>query len=116
MRPSLRDFLLHGVRYVFPAVHGPERTGLPTAWAHPDLAPLFVDGEPSRALVWPSDKGDLRGESLVPLFANLPAVAARDPRLHTLLAMVDALRAGGTRERRVVGDALSERIQSPIEA
>lgn len=115
MRPALREFLLQGVRYVFPAVHGPERTGLPTAWAHPDVAPLFADGESARALVWPSDKADVRGESLVPLFANLPAVAARDPRLHHLLAMVDAVRAGGTRERRVVGDALSERIQSLTE-
>jgi hypothetical protein len=115
VRPALREFLLQGVRYVFPAVHGPERTGLPTAWAHPDVAPLFADGESARALVWPSDKADVRGESLVPLFANLPAVAARDPRLHHLLAMVDAVRAGGTRERRVVGDALSERIQSLTE-
>lgn len=109
-RPALREFLLHGVRYAFPAVHGPERTGVPTAWTHPDVAALFTDGETGRSLVWSSEKGTMRGEALVPLFPNVPAVAARDPRLHELLALVDVLRAGGSRERRVVGDALSERI------
>jgi hypothetical protein len=46
----------------------------------------------------------------VPLFPNVPAVAARDPRLHELLALVDVLRAGTARERRIVGDALGERV------
>ncbi len=110
VRPALREFLLHGVRYAFPPIHGPERTGLPTAWAHPAVAALFVDGDVPRPLVWASDRGSVRGESLVPLFTNLPAVAARDPRLHELLALVDALRAGGTRERKLVSDVLGERL------
>lgn len=109
-RPAFREFLLHGVRYAFPAVHGPERTGLPTAWAYPEVAALFTDGDLPRGLVWASDRGSMRGESLVPLFPNLPAVAVRDPRLHELIALVDAVRAGGTRERRVAGDVLAERI------
>ena len=109
-RPSLREFVLHGVRYAFPAVHGPERTGLPTAWTHPDVGALFTDGELPRALVWASDRGTVRGESVVPLFTNLPAVAARDPRLHELLALIDVIRAGGTRERRLVSDILGERL------
>jgi hypothetical protein len=109
-RASLREFLLHGARYAFPAVHGPERTGLATAWTHPEVASLFTDGESPRGLIWSSDRGAVRGESLVPLFPNIPAVAARDPRLHALLAMVDAVRAGTSRERAVVGDALGHWI------
>jgi hypothetical protein len=109
-RPAFREFLLHGVRYAFPAVHGPERTGMATAWTHPDVATLFVDGDLPRSLIWASDRGNVRGETLVPLFPNLPAVAARDARLHELLALVDVLRAGSARERRVVGDALGERV------
>lgn len=109
-RPAFREFLLHGVRYAFPAVHGPERTGLATAWSHPDVAMLFTDGDAPRPLVWASDRGTARGESLVPLFPNLPAVAARDPKLHELLALVDAVRAGGAKERRTAGDALGERV------
>jgi hypothetical protein len=96
-RASLKEFLVHGARYAFPAVHGPERTGLATAWTHPEVAALLTDGESPRGLVWASDRGTVRGESLVPLFPNIPAVAARDPRLHALLAMVDAVRAGRDR-------------------
>lgn len=109
-RPAFREFLLHGVRYAFPAISGPERSGMATAWTHPDVAVLFSEGEAPRAVVWASDRGNTRGESLVPLFPNLPAVAARDSRMHELLALVDVLRAGGARERRVVGDALGERV------
>lgn len=109
-RIALREFLLHGARYAFPAVHGPERIGLATAWTHPAVASLFTDGESPRELVWTSERGAVRGESLVPLFPNIPAVADRDPRLHTLLAMVDAVRAGTARERDVVGAALGQTI------
>ncbi len=109
-RPALREFLLHGVRYAFPAVHGPERLGMPTAWAHDAVVHMFTDGLTVRPLVWASDAGTTRAESLVPLFSGVPAVAARDPRLYELLACVDAIRAGSARERRVVGDALGERV------
>ena len=109
-RPTFREFLLHGARFAFPAVHGPERTGVATAWTHPDVQALFTDGESRRNLVWASDRSTVRGESLVPLFTNVPAVAQRDPRLHELLALVDVLRAGNARERRVAADVLSERL------
>ena len=109
-RPALREFLLHGVRYAFPAMHGPEKLGAPTAWGHPAVAALFTDGVELRPLVWAVDGGTVRGDSLVPLFSGVPAVAAKDARMHELLASVDALRAGGPRERRVVGDALGERV------
>jgi hypothetical protein len=115
-RAALREFLLNGARYAFPAVHGPERTGLATAWTHPDVASLFNDGDPPRGLVWASDRGNIRGESLVPLFPNIPAVAARDARLHTMLAMVDAVRAGTPHERAVVGEALGKWIMRGGEA
>jgi hypothetical protein len=112
-RPALRDFLLHGVRFAFPAVRGPEVTGLPTAWSVPEVGRLLaVDAgaEAARALVWPEAAGRVHGEMLVPLFAGATRVAARDARLHVLLAAVDAVRAGTAPVRRGVGDWLAERI------
>ncbi len=109
VRAAFKEFLLHGARYAFPGVHGPERIGLATAWTHPEVAGLFAGSDIPRNLVWSSDRGTTRGDSLVPLFPNVPAVALRDARMHELLAMVDVLRAGNARERRVVGDALAER-------
>lgn len=109
-RPALREFLLHGARYAFPAVFGPERNGVPTGVAHPGVSRLLPDGADSKPLVWPSDAGTERGESLVPLFPGVPAVALRDARMHELLACVDVLRAGSARERRLVGEMLAERV------
>jgi hypothetical protein len=112
-RPALREFLLHGVRYAFPPVRGQEVAGLPTAWSVGDIGALLQDdGAPDLAhgLVWPDDTGPARGELLVPLFTGAVKVALRDTRLHVLLAAVDAVRAGSSPVRRLVGDYLAERI------
>jgi hypothetical protein len=110
-RPALSEFLLHGVRYAFPAVIGPERFGVPTAAAQGDVQRIFVDGAPETApLVWPSESGTTRGAAIAPLFPGVIAVTARNPRLHELLACVDVLRAGSPRDRRIVGDALQQGV------
>lgn len=109
-RAELHEFLLHGVRFAFPPIIGAERSGVPTTLALPELQALFQDGADSRPLVWSSDLGSVRGDSIAPLFPGVPAVAMRDARLHELLAGVDVLRAGSERERRVVGEWFGGRI------
>ncbi len=112
-RPALREFLLHGVRYAFPPLRGPEVTGIATAWSHaPISALLTAEAAPdtTRALVWPDESGTVRGDMLVPLFPAAARVSQRDPRLHELLAAVDALRLGSPAVRRVVSEHLAERI------
>lgn len=112
-RPALREFLLHGVRYAFPPVRGREIDGVPTAWSVPTVGALLTgDAAPdvARPLVWPDENGTVRGELLVPLFSGAARVAARDARLHALLAAVDAVRAGSSPVRRVVGEWLAERV------
>jgi DNA-binding transcriptional MocR family regulator len=112
-RAALREFLLHGVRYAFPPVRGPEVIGLPTAWAHGTISALLQrdpDFAAERPLVWPAETGGARGDLLVPLFPSMARVAQLDPRLHELLAAVDALRAGSPPVRRVVSEYLAERV------
>lgn len=109
---SLIEFLVHGVRYAFPAVHGPERQGLPTACAHPDVAGALGGEEQVRALVWPMEGGSMRGESLVPLFNGVTKVAARDARLHQLLACVDVLRIGTAHQRSVAESLLRREMHA----
>jgi hypothetical protein len=104
--------LVYGARYAFPAIHGPERVGLPTAGAHPELASVFGGDEPVRTLVWPMEGGTVRGEALVPLFNGATKVATRDARLHKLLACVDALRVGHPRQRQAAGDLLEHMISA----
>ncbi len=91
--PAFREFLVYGVRYAFPPIHGPERAGIATAASHPALAVLLAD-QSLPPLVWPAANGRERGESLVPLFAGAPKVASGEAPLYELLACVDVLRVG----------------------
>ncbi len=112
-RSALREFLVHGVRYAFPPIRGQDTLGVPTAWSQHDVSAL-LSGETvsdvARALVWPDESGTVRGDMLVPLFPAAARVALRDARLHELLAAVDAIRAGSTAVRRVVGEHVAQRV------
>ena len=109
-RSACREFLVHGVRYAFPPVHGPERLGMPTAGSHPELSPLFGNGSATTSLVGPMEGGVVRGEALVPLFSGVTKVATRDARLYQLLACVDLLRVGNDAQRHVAADILGQRL------
>jgi hypothetical protein len=50
--------------------------------------------------VWPFPEGEHRGVTLEPLYKSAPA-ALRDPFLYELLALIDALREGRVRERKL---------------
>lgn len=109
LRESILEFLIHGVRYAFFPERGGLTRGLPTAYAAPPLVQSIVgDGVPP---VWPDPQGTVRGEALVPLHKEAPAVARQDPTLYELLALVDALRIGRARERKMAAELLGERIR-----
>jgi DNA-binding Lrp family transcriptional regulator len=107
MRQGLMEFLEYGIRYVFPQKPGPIVRGVPTAHSAPPLKNTIVSQE---AYVWPYAKGSVRGQSILPLYASVPFAALRDPKLHELLAMVDALRVGRSRERALAIEELKKRI------
>jgi hypothetical protein len=95
---SLEEALVHGVKYFMAPKRGGEVRGTPTAWAAP---PLNADIASSDALppVWPDPMGETRGLSVEPLHPSAPKVALGDPSFYAVLALVDALRLGGNRER-----------------
>lgn len=47
---------------------------------------------------------------MTPLYRSVSQVASDDSRLYELLSVVDALRLGRARERRIAGDFLSRYI------
>ena len=49
---------------------------------------------------------------MIPLYASAPKAATDDSALYELLAIVDALRLGGARERSVAADILRKRLSS----
>jgi hypothetical protein len=110
--PSLEEALVHGARFFLRPDQGGEVRGLATASAAPPLNDLIA----SQAImlpVWPDPQGDVRGLAVEPLHPNVPRAARKDPRLYELLALVDALRIGGPRERVLAAEELHRRIQTP---
>lgn len=97
-RPSLLELLLHGIRFVFYAHLGPEGRGVPTAHAAPPLSEEILA---DTAYVWPSANGSVRGTTLTPLYPGAPGTARSAPRVYRALALIDAIRVGRARERKL---------------
>lgn len=110
IRAALIEFLLHGARYAFPPKRGRATRGMPTASSAPPLSERLVSAS-ELPPVWPDADGTVRGESLAPLHASVPGAAAQDAKLYALLAVADALRVGGAREREVAEVALRELLE-----
>jgi hypothetical protein len=110
VRPHLLEFLEHGVRFVFPAEVGRVLRGVPTASSAPPLDAIFVHGETENEFVWPAATGDARGASLKPLHPAAPTASLRDPQLHELLAVLDALRVDDPRVRSEATKEMRRRL------
>lgn len=104
---ALIDFLEKGLAYVFPQQPGALVRGVPTSHSASPLAELIQSEE---HYVWPYAKGNLRGQSVTPLYPQAPEAVAQDSDLHALLALVDALRIGQKRERALAISELKKRI------
>jgi hypothetical protein len=110
---AVEEFLVHGVKYAFPARRGEVTRGVPTSYAAP---PLNKEIEPGSELspVWPFPKGQRRGVSLEPLYKTVPAAALRDPIFYEMLALIDALREGRARERKFAEKELIKRLRHQL--
>ncbi len=109
-RHEFLEFAEHGLRFAFPAQPLEEQAvGLATGASAPPLAGKILAGDDS-AMVWPSRHGKLRGRKVVPLHSRAPESAQKNPRLYEILALLDALRAGGAREREVASQELRARL------
>ena len=105
----LLEFLVHGLPYVWPGEIGPLTRGMPTAHGAPPLREAIAHSA-GDVLVWPDAEGKVRGQGLKPLIPSAPAAARRDAKLYEFLALVDALRVGRVRERKLSADMLEERL------
>lgn len=108
------EFLIHGLRYVFPARLEGESRGVPTAWAAEPLAQKISSPPGDLPPVWPDARGRQRGLAVQPLHASVVEAARRDPELGERLALVDAIRLGDARIRGVAGELLADRLRQPI--
>ncbi len=105
--PGAEGLLVHAARFLVPPRLGQPTRGLPTAHSAPPLAAMILANS---ATVWPDEEGGHMGTALAPLHPSAPRAARANPRLHELLALVDALRVGRARERTLAARLLHERL------
>lgn len=101
------DFLLFGLRYVYPAQPGAVVRGIPTAHSAHILAKRFIADE---KYVWADVGGTERGQAIEPLYPTVPRAAKSDALLYDLLALTDVFRVGKTREIKLAIDKMRKMI------
>lgn len=110
VRSSLLEFLVHGLKYVFPATMGKASRGMPTGYAADPLREMFLTSANEPPPVWPDVDGTVRGMALKPLYQSVPIAAKKDKTLYEYLVLVDAIRAGRARERSMAIEILQKRL------
>jgi hypothetical protein len=95
--------------YVFVPERGATSRGMATMTSAPPIAALFLEND--EPIVWPDPSGNLRGESLTPIYKTAPEAARKDAKLYELLVIADALRAGRVREKQAARKELKKRLR-----
>lgn len=111
MRSNAEEFLVHALKYLFPARQGGLTRGVPTAWAAPPLNDELASADEPPP-VWPHPRGSARGISIEPVDPRVPELAQRDDALAEQLALLDAIRLGDGRVRSLATKRLSERLRA----
>ena len=102
---SLLEFLVYGIQFVFPQRPGNISRGIPTAHSHPFMKSLISSEQP---YVWPDAESDEKGLSVQPLYSGVVSAVKKDEKLYLMLALVDVLRMGKTREKETAITKLKE--------
>jgi hypothetical protein len=68
-----------------------------------------VSGEDGE-LIWPDSAGSVRAPSLEPIHSCVPHAAQQDARLHEVLALIDGIRVGKSRMRKIAEEQLAQRL------
>jgi hypothetical protein len=110
LKENLAEYIIHGVKYSFPAEIGGKARGMPTSYAAAPLSDhLESRGEPLPP-VWPVADGTVAGLAFSPLYKSVPLAAALDSDLYELLCLIDAIRSGHVREQTIASRLLLERL------
>ncbi len=104
--PHFEEFAIHALRFVAPAQQGALMPGVPAAWAAEPMASAIRSSGEEQPPVWPYARGRVRGQAIEPLHPAAPEAVKGWPEFGELLALLDSLRAGDPRVRRVAEDLL----------
>jgi hypothetical protein len=109
LKPALEEFLVHGLKYVFPTQPGALVRGMPTAHSAEPLKDLLLTSDRD-VYVWAFGSGKVKGQEIKPLYRSVPEAVEEDPQLYEMLAIVDGLRVGKVRERELAAEELRKRL------
>jgi hypothetical protein len=114
---ALEEFIAHGVKYSFPAERGPMARGIPSGTVGAQIENEFLNGKDSELPVWPSPHGKVRGVGIRPLYKSVPDLVVKPENrdLYSLLSLVDLIRQGTARERKVALDKLAQRMEPSLD-
>ncbi len=106
---ALEEFLIYGLKYVFPVQPDSVVRGVPTAFSASPIKEEISQGK--EKYVWPYNKGTERGQGIEPLYKSVPEIVNSDTELYELLVIVDTLRIGKIREIEIATAELKKRFQ-----
>ena len=104
---AILEFLIYGIKYVFPTHPGAMVRGIPTAHSAMPMKDKIVSDE---IFVWEHPEGTVRGQAIEPLYHTVPKIVEEDPKLYELLALVDCIRTGTSRINNIATEELENRI------
>jgi hypothetical protein len=107
---SFLEFLVHGMKYVYPQKPGAIVRGIPTAHSAAPLSELVQSNDD--VYVWSDEDGTSRGEKIEPLYPTVPKAAKADHAFYELMSLVDAIRVGRAREHGIAVKELERRVLS----
>jgi hypothetical protein len=105
---ALSEFLIYGLKYVFPAQPGAIVRGMPTAHSSSPIKEKI--SENSEGYVWSYPKGTMRGQQIIPLYKTIPAAAQSDKSFYELMVITDTIRIGRAREINIAIEELEKRL------
>jgi len=106
---SLSEFLIYGLKYVFPAEPGAMVKGIATAHSAPPINEHVVSGRD--AYVWPYAKGNIKGQAIEPLYKTLPSrIQHENVLFYEMLVIIDTIRIGKIRETKFAVQELKKRL------
>jgi hypothetical protein len=109
LKSAFTEFLIYGLKYVFPAEMGSIVKGTLTAFSAPPLAGKIITKE---KIVWRNYKGTHKGQELKPIHPNVVKASAQDEELYKLLTLMDTIRIGSAREKELAITELTKSIKN----
>ena len=108
---AIEEFLVHGLKYAFPAEHGEPTRGVATSYAAEPLRGLIAPAVVTRFRFGPMRKVGNGASAFAPLYRTAADRRPCGTRLsYEYLVLADALRDGRLRERKFAEAELHRRL------